>query len=426
MKNISTIKILLGLFLFVFNVFGSSNDVFATEGILDQQCRTTTSLQASMSITNRTDLLQQTFTPTQDRLTQVNILVDGDGVGTVTLWIVQNTDTGVYYINSDGPLPEPNGKAMMNFHFNDVVMIPNTSYTILPNASDNDSKLEWYYQENCYDRGVGYMGVVPNSFDFSFQTYSFASEIPITSTPIIIFSATNTPTPTITSTPTVKTETTPSVTVVPTSSITPILEKDPEIPIPSLEYVLNDLQKEENMGATIELNETSDFVLYGKGEPGSTVLIVIGEKNFETVVDKNGFWYLKIPMTEIPGGMYTVKGQTQINGQGSELVDLINVNVKDKPIEDVVKQAASQYSNYYPYALGLLAIIIGLVLLALYFARKDNKQKKTEEGKDQQKENVTDAVTEGNIENKSVPEVENHSETTIDSIKTNPESEKIK
>lgn len=401
----------------------------AASGALDQQCRTVTDLQGSMSITNRTDLLQQTFKPTQDRLTQVNILVNGDGVGTVSLWIVQNTDTGVYYINSDGPLPEPNGKAMMNFHFNDVVMVPNTSYTILPNASDNDSKLEWYYQENCYDNGIGYMGTVPKTFDFAFQTYSYASEIPLTGTPIIIFGVTKTPTPTATVTPTTKTSTSPTATVTPTSnpqattSLTPILEKDPEIPIPSLEYVLNDLQKEENMGATIELNEESDFVLFGKGEPGAKILISIGENYFETTVDENGYWYLKVPISGIPSGPYAVKGQTQIDGAGGEIVDLINVNVKNNSVGAVAKQLTSGYSTYYPYAIGILIILIGIVLLAMYFSEKKKKQKKMEETIEKDEKEVVGEKVEDVINGSNQPTTEKLSSNTTEPVQTEGEKE---
>jgi hypothetical protein len=432
LKHINIRSLFIGLTVFCLSFAFSTTNIFAIPVLLDQQCRTFVDQQGSMSITNRTDLLQQTFKPTQDRLTKVNVLLNGDGDGVISLWIVQNTDNGSYYINSDGPLPEPNGKTMMSFNFNNVVMVPGSSYTILP-ATNDLTKLEWYYQENCYANGDGFMGTVKKTFDFAFQTYGYSLETPLTGTPVIINLGTPTPSPTatVTNSPTVTVKATasPTNTIGPTatvakatSSLTPILNNDSDIPFPSLEYVLNDLNKEENMGATIELNEKSDFVLFGKGVPGAKILISIGEKSFETTVDQNGYWYLKFPMSDIPSGAYLVKGQTQIDGAGSENVDLINVNVKNTTPEVVAKQLTSGFSTYYPYAIAVLVVSIGLVLLGMYL---DGKKKKRKIG------DIKSVSTETENEGAKTPVVtteESESKTTAENkeepIKDTPEADK--
>lgn len=397
-KPFSVRPLATGFVLFCLALIVFAKDASALTVSVDQRCRVTSALMGSMSVTNRTDLLQQSYKPTQNRLNKISIYMEGDGVGSVTLWLVQDSESGTYYINSNGPVAEPNGKGMMDFVFDNVVLIPGEDYIILPNPTDN-SKLNWFYQDNCYADGIGYMGQVANSFDFAFQTSGYtANQAPQQTDNLFIPTATLTVAPTSTVTPTATVTKTanqidsPTATITveptgmgtgemgiglvePTTSITPIIDVDPEIPLPEVEYVLKNLEKIENLEEAIELSKTDGFVLYGTGEKNSTILISLGQNNYETVVSSNGTWYLQLPLSEIDPGTYTIKGQTQFDGNGGNIAGLATIRLQEEKTIGLINELSEKTQNNYPYIAAILVILIGLTLLGMYLdgRKKANK-----------------------------------------------------
>lgn len=397
-KLFSIRQVIAGLTLICIGLGVFAKNVNAIAVVVDQRCRVTADLMGNMSVTNRTDLLQQTFKPTLNRLTKVSLYMEGDGVGSVTLWIVQDSESGTYYINSNGPVAEPNGKGMMEFYFDNSVMIPGENYIILPNPTDNSS-LNWFYQEACYADGYGFMGQAIKSFDFAFQTTGYSvGQTPEQSDYFFIPTTISTPTPTSTVAPTVNPTkivtptTTPTATItssptgmgnkemgvfVPTSSLTPVPVQDPEIQSPKVEYVLKNLEKIENLDEPIDVSEANGFVLYGTGEKDAKILVSLGEYNYEVVTGSNGEWFLQLPLSEIASGNYTITGQTQIDGKGGVIAELAKIRFQKDGAAGLVSEIANNKRNYYPYMAAILVILIGLTLLGMYLdARK--KSMKTE------------------------------------------------
>lgn len=374
-----TKTIIIG-FLVFFGLMFSTYQIKAVTVVEDQFCRTTSS-DGTIRVTDRTDLLQQTFTPTLNRLTSVMLYMKGEGSGTVTLWIVEDSESGSYYVNDNGSLPIPNGDGGLTFTFASPTLTPGQKYIILPVPSE-DSTLYWYYKENCYSNGNGYMGTVAKTYDYSFKTWGWNT----TSMFIPLITATPTPTPTPTPKATIATIATPTptakagtATVAPTTTTptpiatiapTPISLIDSDIPSPVLEYALNDLQVIENLAAIPDLTGDSDFVLYGTGQKGSVVFIAVGENNYKVDVNPSGEWYLKLPIGDIKTGTYEIKGQTQFNGAGSEVLSLMTINVKNDPIAAATKQISKNIANYLPYIVTIFAILIGLIPLAIYLSKK--------------------------------------------------------
>jgi hypothetical protein len=409
MFNYFKIKAIIVGFLLFFGFMFSTYQVKAVTVVEDQLCRTT-SADGTIRVTDRTDLLQQTFTPTLDRLTSVMLYMKGEGSGTVTLWIVEDSESGSYYVNDNGSLPIPNGDGGLTFTFASPSLTPGKKYIILPVPSDG-STLYWYYKESCYANGDGYMGTVVKTFDYSFKTWGWNA------TPVFfpIVTATPTPTPTpaattlatATPTPTAKagtaTVTPATITPTPVATVapTPMSLIDPKVPTPVLQYALQDLKVIENLATIPDLTGDSNFVLYGTGEKGSVVLIMVGDNNYKVDVNDSGAWYFKLPISEIKTGTYEIKGQTQFNGAGSEVLSLMTINIKNGVIAVTAKQISGGITNYLPYIVSILIILIGLVLLGMYLNEK--KKSKLPKADTVITENAKPATEEANKTNETTP-----------------------
>lgn len=386
-------KLYLFLIIFLSLCFVSiilSSKGLAIDGTVDQRCRVTSSLMGSLSVTGSPSALSQQFKPTQNGLAKISIYVDGDGIGTVKLWLKDMVDGG-YIINSNGSVAEPNGKGMIDFLFESTIVVPGRVYSMMPVASDK-SKLDWFNQEDCYANGSAYIGNVEQTFDFAFQTYSYLKEIDILGTPLIINLSTPTPgptekavVPTPTSTPLSATPTsikTINFTPVPlpTSSLpssTPTLILTPsinaKIPVPVLLYVLHNFQKIEDLSGSVNLNEDDEFILYGSGDKNSKIIFIFGNSSYEVEVSDTGEWLFQLPINNISAGDYILKAQAQVGENGSEIIELIKINLSKKLIGPVPVVLKNNITRYYPYIVSILLILIGLVLLGIYF---DDKKKK--------------------------------------------------
>jgi len=408
-KNIQLILVEL-ILLFLISPF-LSKSIMAFSETLDQRCRVTSDQMLPKSITNVAYSPQQSFKPSYDHLTKIAVYVNGDGVGKIKLWLIEDWAGGNYYVSSSGEVAEPNGKAMVYFNFDNLEVKPGKSYMILAGATDY-SKLEWYYQENCYADGSGHLGDVEQSYDFAFQTYGYSNvviqEVPIsimpvykltTPTPVVIkfpnFIPTKIPTPTPTKIPTLTPTSTTAKVVTPTpdlASITPIpttgtalpiLDENPVIPPPIVEDVYKDLEKIENLEESIDLSNMDEFLLKGTGEKGSKILITLGKNNYEVVVDDNGQWVVKLPLSDIKNGTYKITGQTQINGAGGNIVDLATVRIQKD-------------SKSYPYIIAILIVLIGLTVFGMYL---DGKKKKLNIVKEEKQLEETSKIIEESNEN---------------------------
>jgi hypothetical protein len=388
MFNSIKTRITIVIALFFVAIIFLANEAKALTDFDDQVCRTT-STDGTIRVTDRTDLLQQTFTPTMDHLTRVMLYMNGDGVGTVSLWVVEDSQNGKFYINENGPLPVPNGDGGLTFSFGSVSLTPGKKYILLPVPSE-DSTLYWFYKENCYANGDGYMGIVVKTYDYSFKTWGWNTASNVSPTPNIIdFNIISIPT----ATPLVKPTAGGNITGSPTATAmasgtgnatvapTPILEIDSDIPAPTLEYVLKDSEKIENLAAITDLDESNKFVLYGTGVKDSKVVISIGNNNYEVAVDSFGTWFLQVPLSEIKSGTYVITGQTQINNKGGEILNLFTINLKNNSFKASVQDLSNKSSNNYLYIAAIIAVLIGLALLGLYLSEKKKKLIKLEKEK---------------------------------------------
>ena len=386
MKNIllgrGQVFVVMAIFCFSFLFF--PKNAMAISTILDQQCRVTADKMGSMSITNRTDVLNQTFVPTMDHLYAVSLYVEGDGVGTMTLSIKQDSPSGDYYFNSNGAVAEPNGKGTVLFLFGDVSVVTGTNYILTPSASDK-SMLNWFYQESCYRNGFGFMGNVINSFDFAFSTYGYSLiQAPQPTSGFVIPNLTSSLTPTKATTPTATPTSSPTSAPTgmgnkemgifePTASPTPTAKVTPSTGEPSVEYVLNGSEKVENLDGVIELSDTSEFVLYGTGEKDSKIIVTLGNDNYEVVVDGNGNWSLQLPLSKVDAGTYTVTATGQISGVSSDVSDLVTIRVNKESTAGASLGLPSNFSDYYPYIAGVLILLLGLTIFGLFLnGRKNN------------------------------------------------------
>jgi hypothetical protein len=201
-----TLTFLLSIFLLLFQL----KTVYADTA--DQQC-TSGSYDFHLNIANNN--IEQTFTPSKDKLTKVDIIVSGDGEGSVGIRIKHGTDT----IYLSGVQSEPNGTSTVSFSFDAIDVTPgDAQYIIDPYVNRSNTLLSWYYKNNCYAGGKARLSNTSMPYDMAFVTYG-PDEAGIESTP------TPTPTPTPTSEPTPTGDATPTPS--PTMGASPTIQATP-------------------------------------------------------------------------------------------------------------------------------------------------------------------------------------------------------
>jgi len=157
---------------------GTNFSVVSAEEILDQQCDAYNDGGGYTTMIRSSEFLaSQTFTPTQNRLSKIEITVLGDGNGEVGMTLLK--DGSIIAFNTDGMMAEPNGTEVMTMQFNDIELVPGHSgYKILPIYSVGNASLFWYKKTACYAGGNAYFGNTAQDFDFDFATYGFTYEDP--------------------------------------------------------------------------------------------------------------------------------------------------------------------------------------------------------------------------------------------------------
>lgn len=174
MKN--NLIILISFLLGTFGIFPGFKDVNAA-GPPDQICPDLLTTAWTSMIREPEYILGQTFKPEQNRLSKVQIVVEGDGDGSVggSIW----KDGGIYALATNDMVSEPEGKGVIEFYFNDIEIEIGSTYKVIPIYSNGNTKLGWYYSSSCnYEGGAAYMGDTEKNYDFAFATFGFDYEEP--------------------------------------------------------------------------------------------------------------------------------------------------------------------------------------------------------------------------------------------------------
>jgi len=169
-------KILLILIFLVFTFFSLSPDGTKAAGPPDQFCTAKGGAYTTM-IRNVSNQTTQTFKPTVTNISRVTVKIKGDGVGLLGFGIQKNNKILAW--NNEGATAEPNGdNQTMTFTFNDLEVLVNQEYSLVPRISTNNYTLYWYYDYDCYDRGAAYVGTEKRDYDFDFAIYGFNADMP--------------------------------------------------------------------------------------------------------------------------------------------------------------------------------------------------------------------------------------------------------
>lgn len=142
----------------------------------DQFCASDGGAYTTMirSVSNQTT---QTFKPNITNISRVTITIKGDGVGKLGIGIAKNGSMLAW--NNEGAMAEPNSnKQTMTFTFNDLGVLINQEYSLVPRISTDNNTLYWHYDYDCYDRGSAYIGKEVKDYDFDFAVYGFTQEGP--------------------------------------------------------------------------------------------------------------------------------------------------------------------------------------------------------------------------------------------------------
>jgi len=142
----------------------------------DQFCASEGGANTTMirSVSNQTT---QTFKPTVTNISRITVKIKGDGVGLLGFGIEKNDKILAW--NNEGPVAEANGdNQTMTFTFNDLEVLVNQEYSLVPRISTNNYTLYWYYDYDCYDRGAAFIGAEERDYDFDFAIYGFNADMP--------------------------------------------------------------------------------------------------------------------------------------------------------------------------------------------------------------------------------------------------------
>jgi len=349
--------------IFTFLLSGLIQPLYAA-GPADQFCRTGLT-PGNVTITNRSDVIYQTFTPQQNRLSKVVLDVNGDGIGKIKLKI---TTFMASEENSNGWVQEPNGRGYVEFLFNDLALVPGLIYALTPIASDN-SVLTWNYKTDCYSGGSAAIGTTAKDYDYGFETYGFIDETLIaTPTQQPEQPATNTPTSVITTT-----QQNVTVTTTPTSN----LPKDNSLVPPKLLYAIKNFETVSNVNESVNVKSGDVITLYGEGTLGSQIMISMGDLSTVSDVDQQGKWSSQIVVNENSSGDYMIFGKTISLGKSSEEIELLKLNYGSPLIETV--NDGSFIEKYAFYVVAAALTLIGIASYMLwYFLNKSKKGKAVE------------------------------------------------
>lgn len=165
-------KILVSILALVMSL-SLVNTAGAETEVADQGCMTGyATLQQLVGADYR-----QTFTPSVDRLTAIELELAGDGVGDVSINLYKD---GAFVVSSE-TVPETNGTVRFDFSGTFNLMV-GQEYSIKPKPMAGNTSLFWYGSNSCGYPGVATLSygakVVELSYDFMFQTHGYNSSTP--------------------------------------------------------------------------------------------------------------------------------------------------------------------------------------------------------------------------------------------------------
>lgn len=159
---------------------------------------------------------------------------------------------------------------------------------------------------------------------------------------------------------------------------------DSSIKSPTLEYVIYG-------GTKLAAPITGDLSIYadevikigGKSFAGANIVLLMADKTFSGIADKNGNWEIVVDTKDIVAGSYKITAQAQDTGKNknSEAVDLFTLKIQEKPTDQVAAKSSSDdkktntrtqiIQKYLPYILIFLAVVFaGLSILLIVLLKR--------------------------------------------------------
>ena len=168
--------IILGFCLVLSLAFFQVKTVKAATEAYDQRCIIGAGEGGYTDIRGASEEVQlnQTFTPTKNRLTKISLYLKGTATGNFHIDLYHNDN----FIASTPSEPEPNGSFYVSQSFSQPVAVTpgDGNYKIIPRKSGDNISLFWYVKLDCYDGGIAYVGNNPfgdSNYDFGFVTFGY-------------------------------------------------------------------------------------------------------------------------------------------------------------------------------------------------------------------------------------------------------------
>ncbi|MDD3480758.1 MAG: hypothetical protein PHW75_00825 [Patescibacteria group bacterium] len=311
----------------------------------------------------------QTFTPTKNSLTRISIYlrdkVNGAGIRLALRKESDKTPVGGEYhfkrIEGSGT-----GWEDWSFDGSPLTVEPGESYGIYVGMLSS-STTYWVASLDSYGSGVKrqYSPVTDTYYTFSGDS-TFIVEGNLVTTPAPETPPASDPT-----------ESTEEEATEQTKTDAKEAEVDESIEAPVLTGVLlNQEEVELTDEKKVTIEEKDELILNGTAPKGSVVVIFVGEESYEVPVDDAGNWTFKVDNEALSAGDNVIKVQTQVDEKGSEIVDLLTVNMRVAAVtvgETAVTPWYLTWGIYHTIGLVLLLILLALLVIYLVILRKKNK-----------------------------------------------------
>jgi hypothetical protein len=162
-------KLLVSFLVMIF-VFSQAPLIYGADEI-DQYC---SGPWGGWTTINGHSDISQTFTPTQNRLGRIGLVLKGDGNDTVYVRIQKNNTT-----IATGSTTEPSGSEVWKYiDFDDIELIPGDQYKI--KLTTGGWSAGWYRSSSsgCSDSGTAYLDGTEKSYDWGFATWGHTYTAP--------------------------------------------------------------------------------------------------------------------------------------------------------------------------------------------------------------------------------------------------------
>lgn len=300
-------------------------------------------------------LREQSFIPTLDRLTKVNLMLSGvnfNGNTPLRLSVLNASRDSI--VNEKTLYPTITERTGLDFVFaTPTTVIPGSTYFLrlqVMNETDG-SWLYWYTCGNTYTNGSGYEDGTASPFDFAFMTYGYNYSEPVDET---------------------QTVTLPTTTK--TTAVTPATTATAPVVAPSVLAVPMNFRVDRNQDEQIvfswDLNKEADLA-------GYVLYVYEAKKEVETeiidITDKELDNY-NLALADHPklskDKEYDVKLAAK-NTAGAVSEKTLSLRVKFQPKVNVVVEEAQKTFLENPYVMGGLgALLVALVALLVFMERK--------------------------------------------------------